>query len=371
MAVEEFMEDVKDIEQKKGISPKLETVLFLSLFAVVFAALVAIASVYDLEISKILTKGNLHTRQYYSSSQFGLFFEAFGSTPIWLAIAVAGVIFFWNAPRIKDSKIKLDEKGKKVLSVFVMIVCAVVVFAGLYFFVSEICKYVFEHMLNEEYKNNLYVMALEAFIALPMAILLIFSWKNFNKDTHVKLMKFAFVLVCTAAFYLLITVIKTPMGRCRYRAMNCLDNFNYYTPWYVINGKRNIIELVDDSCKSFPSGHTFSAGVIYSILSLPYLFKKLDKAWVKALFYVIAVGYTAMVAISRIMVGAHFMSDVLFGGTIAFAASMLAREIFVCKFSHFTCFKKAKASDEAAEESVENVNAEKGSENATEQEKAD
>ena len=365
------MEDVKDLEQKKGISPKLETILFLSLFVVIFAALVAIASVYDLEISKILTKGNLHTGQYYSSSQFGLFFEAFGSTPIWLAIAVAGVIFFWNAPRIKDSKIKLDEKGKKILSVFVMIVCAVVIFAGLYFFVSEICKYVFEHMLNEEYKNNIYVMALEAFIALPMAVLLIFSWKNFNKDTHAKLMKFAFVLICTAAFYLLITVIKTPIGRCRFRTMNYLDNFDYYTPWYTVNGKRNILTFVDDSCKSFPSGHTFSAGVIYSILSLPYLFKKLDKVWVKALFYIIAVGYTAMVAISRIMVGAHFMSDVLFGGTIAFAASMLAREIFVCKFSHFTCFKTAKGSDGAVAESTVDAQSEAESENKAEEAKAE
>ena len=190
-----------------------------------------------------------------------------------------------------------------------------------------------------------------------MSVLLIFTWKNFSKETHAKLLNFAFVLVCTAAFYLLITIIKTPIGRCRFRTMNKLDNFSYYTPWYVINGKRNILDFVSDSCKSFPSivllipkekdfsfpsGHTFSAGVIYSLLSLPYLFKKLDKAWVKAIFYVVCVGYTAIVAISRIMVGAHYMSDVLFGGTIAFLASMLAREIFVCKFSHFTCFKKDK-----------------------------
>ena len=336
------MEDVKDLEIKKGISPKLETILFLSLFVAIFATLTALASIYDLQISQILTKGNLHKGQYYSTSQFGLFFEAFGSTPIWLAISVAGVIFFWNAPRIKNANIKLDEKGKKVLSIFAMIGCAIVIFGGLFFFVSEICKYIFEHMLNKAYKDNLYVMALEAFIALPMSVLLIFAWKNFSKETHAKLLNFAFVLVCTAAFYLLITIIKTPIGRCRFRTMNYLEDFSYYTPWYVINGKRNLLDFVSDSCKSFPSGHTFSAGVIYSLLSLPSLFKKLDKAWVKAIFYVVCVGYTAIVAISRIMVGAHYMSDVLFGGTIAFLASMLAREIFVCKFSHFTCFKKDK-----------------------------
>ena len=44
------MEDVKDLEITKGISPKIETILFLSLFVAIFATLTALASIYDLQI---------------------------------------------------------------------------------------------------------------------------------------------------------------------------------------------------------------------------------------------------------------------------------------------------------------------------------
>ena len=35
------------------------------------------------------------------------------------------------------------------------------------------------------------------------------------------------------------------------------------------------------------------------------------------------------------MVGAHYMSDVTFGGTLAFVSCVLMWEIFICKGSHF------------------------------------
>ena len=41
-----------------------------------------------------------------------------------------------------------------------------------------------------------------------------------------------------------------------------------------------------------------------------------------------------LVAISRIVVGAHFFSDVLMGGTLAFVSMIIAREIFICKGAH-------------------------------------
>ena len=44
---------------------------------------------------------------------------------------------------------------------------------------------------------------------------------------------------------------------------------------------------------------------------------------------------TMLVAISRIVVGAHYMSDVTFGGTFAFVSFIIMREIFICKGSHF------------------------------------
>jgi hypothetical protein len=80
--------------------------------------------------------------------------------------------------------------------------------------------------------------------------------------------------------------------------------------------------------------------MIYTLLCLPYLLEKFNtRAW-KIALWIITVGFTGIVAVSRIVVGAHYMSDVLFGGTIAFLAVMLSREVFICKFSHIKCFKK-------------------------------
>ena len=51
----------------------------------------------------------------------------------------------------------------------------------------------------------------------------------------------------------------------------------------------------------------------------------------RAVCWIAAIAYTGMVAVSRIIVGAHFFSDVLMGGTIAFVCMIIPREIFICK----------------------------------------
>ncbi|NLZ25616.1 MAG: phosphatase PAP2 family protein [Clostridiales bacterium] len=334
----------------KKLDKRTVTIISIVGFAVVFAVLLALASIYDLQVSMILTRGSLPAGNYYSINQFGLFFEAFGATPIWLAIAVAGVIFFWNAPRIQNTNAKCN---KRALAIFVMCLCAVVICVGFYFFMSDLLKYVFEHMGDKDYLDKGYVIGLNVSVSAVLTALLLFAWKNLGEERHKKLLWFALVIIFTAAFYLLITVIKSPVGRMRFRTMNALGDASYsgYTPWYVINGKRKIAGLPSDSCKSFPSGHTFSAGVIYVILALPDLFKKLNKTWVKVLLWLIAIGYTGVVAVSRIVVGAHYFSDVLFGGTIAFLAAMIAREIFVLKGEHFkSLFCKKKEESEVKTE---------------------
>ena len=187
----------EELEKSNG---KLKAVTLIAVFAFVaiFATLLALASVYDLEISKIMTSGSLAEGEYYSSNGFGLFFEAFGATPIWFVIAFSGVILFWNVPALKQLKMKISDKGKNALTVFLMIVCAIVVVVGFYFFISETFKYVFEHMGNEDYKHNGYVVALEVFVALPLSVLLILAWKNFDEKTHRKLLRLALVMIFTS-----------------------------------------------------------------------------------------------------------------------------------------------------------------------------
>ena len=138
-----------------------------------------------------------------------------------------------------------------------------------------------------------------------------------------------------------------------------------YTPWYIANGQpsSDILDIfrntygVKDAFKSFPSGHTCSAGTVYALIMVPTLFgfKEKNKKGATVACWLVPVLYTALVAISRIMVGAHYMSDVTFGGTIAFISFVIMWEIFICKGSHFFALfpklKKAKATE--AEETVD------------------
>ena len=317
------------MEQKKT---RLYTALAIGIFAAVFAALLTVATLYDLDVSKILTKNALPDGAYFSTSNFGLFFEAVGSAPIYLMAAVGGAVGFWWGIRKKDIK---------AVQIAVPIACAVIVFVGVYLFVSDIFSYLGEHMRNEEFMGSGYVTCLTILLTLIISALLVLTWKQISAESNEKLIKWCFVILITLALYLIVHFIKSPIGRVRFRTMNYLGDsqYSYYTRWYVVNGKRNIVPLAEgveitDSCKSFPSGHTFSAALIYTMLCLPDLLPKWNKKWVKIVLYVGTIGFTGMVAISRIMVGAHYMSDVLFGGTLSFLAMVIAREIVIFRGAH-------------------------------------
>ena len=68
--------------------------------------------------------------------------------------------------------------------------------------------------------------------------------------------------------------------------------------------------------KSFPSGHT-NAGT--SILLIALLVPRFtDKKWIKYLVATLCFAYIAILAFSRIVVSAHYASDVLCGFIVGF-----------------------------------------------------
>ena len=338
-------------------NPRLKIILAILIFAVVFTALVVVATYYDLPISQILTKDSLEGEalgkdhgDYISYNGFGLFFEAIGSAPMFGMIVVACAILFWAFWRRND-KLK-----------WLALLAVVGATVGCYFILHDLFKYTAEFIGAELYPadhgkyvhaakelaSTPYISALCAVVGLGLACGVIALWKRVNPETNRRMVWWVFAIVGTMACYLVVHFVKSPIGRVRFRTMNYLGDFSYYTPWYVINGKRNLLEdtfnivLASDNCKSFPSGHTFSAGMVYTLLALPYLSPKCNKRWVKALLYCLTVLYTGLVALSRIVVGAHYMSDVLFGGTIAFLGALMMREIFVCRGSNLKAlFAKA------------------------------
>lgn len=337
----------------KSLTIKSKTIIAICLFVVLFATLVAIASVFDYQVSQILTKNALKPGEYLADDLFGVVGEAIGTSPIYILLGVCTAILCWFfAKNFKDKK----------WGVALAVIFGLVGTVAWWYYIKDIMKYILEHAANEvgalgsvvyEYRHNGAVVACQVLVALTLQALTVLAIRPLKAETLKKLVWWviAALAACVLA-NILIMIIKEPVGRMRFRAINSevgqrLINAGLvkgYTPWYISNGQPDeaiINSFIDaypgasDAFKSFPSGHTCAAGMSYALIMLPDVVDFKHKKAGKIACWVTPIAITMLVAISRIVVGAHYMSDVTFGGTFAFISFIIMREIFICKGSHF------------------------------------
>lgn len=339
----------------------------------VFVCLLVIASFFDLEISKALTKGSLKAGEYYSDNEFALFFEVAGGSVVYLAGGIASLILLTASLRMVDGQSfffikELKGIAYKIIKIILIIGFSAFAVYEMYAFFHDAFKYTDRYIqdavngtgasfsLDSGYLTAVQVVFAIIFSGLIFALLL-----KIKREDIFTLIKFAALILIVEALYLVfVGLIKGPIGRMRYRTMNAIGDFSYYTPWYKINGARNAITIpgwavipsggtpsasilvgaASDTCKSFPSGHTYCAAMSFALVCLPDMFERFKKTYIKALCWVIPAVYTVTVAVTRIVVGAHFLSDVLIGGTLAFTLIMILREALILKGAHIKCFFK-------------------------------
>jgi membrane-associated phospholipid phosphatase len=111
-----------------------------------------------------------------------------------------------------------------------------------------------------------------------------------------------FGVASLAASGILINVLKFMIGRYRPRYYFSEEQLYGFLPFNM-----------DFGMNSFPSGHSQTIWAAMTVLAL--LFPKFPKL---ALF-----GLAASVAISRVIVGSHFISDILMGSFIGFAMTLI------------------------------------------------
>ena len=116
-------------------------------------------------------------------------------------------------------------------------------------------------------------------------------------------------LVMIALVFLEVEILKNIWGRRRFYSMT--DPAAEFTRWLFPQGKP-----ASDSFKSFPSGHTANGSAALLLLLLPSVFPKAK--WNKTVLAVCVFGWSACVAVSRMLEGAHFASDVTVGFLLAF-----------------------------------------------------
>lgn len=277
------------------ITDRKLSIIFHSVFAVAFVVLLIIASFYDLKIS--LNIGD-------KESFFGIMFSTIGELPAYLILPICGTVLYHSG------------YGERWFAVLYKILFALLIFAGFMIWFMMGTKLT----PNAPYHTGMSVV----YSVLLSGAMIIFGGLV-DKEKMRCLTKWCIFAICVMAVsFFVTTLLKYTWSRMRYRTMLSVSDTSGFTAWYLPNG---FLRLEDYT--SFPSGHTASAANIFVFAMLADFMPKLKRY--RIYMYAFAVIFVIFTAMSRIVNCAHFLSDVLFGGTISYICYYIFKLIFFGK----------------------------------------
>lgn len=285
---------------------------------------------FDLNISRALA--DLKNGSYLSKNPFGRFFETVGETPVYFVCVFSATVTYHYFRR-KSGAVKWTGA---ILSALIV--------AGLsYYGIYKFFKYIGEHTGSYEKLTSFSAKTCYITAAALNTALAAYFGEKIPESFILRVVKVCFVILLTALFSQVITTLfKKLAGRPRYRAMYVADynglsaeGFSLFRRWYEFFGyvRKPSDALIgsgvvaSDAYKSFPSGHSSSAAMIIVLNAFPALFPKTDKRWIKITVFAFSALYVLAVMLSRIVVGAHFLSDVVFGTLITVVCFYLSEYI--------------------------------------------
>ena len=143
------------------------------------------------------------------------------------------------------------------------------------------------------------------------------------------------LLVMTGVIFVVllasITGLKLIFHRPRYRSVVIYDALEFHPWWKRCGNYKQLmidLDLTKEEFKSFPSGHTGDSCVLMVAATFLPLFSKKAQKYQIPLFcagFVVA----AFVAFTRILAGAHFLSDTAFAGILMMIFTIIGNEILI------------------------------------------
>ena len=258
---------------KNSIINKLILLVVISwiILAIIFGYL-------DLEISKAIVN---------EDSLWGNFGKDFGEPPGYglIAISLSILIGSYN-----------NEIKKQKVAAYVIIIIGIVLF-------------VFGFVLSEK------ILIIDGVsIFLPLILFVIFTykkdWKRYQKISGV------IVILAIINPLIFVQITKVLTGRIRFKDL--APNYSNYTPWFLPPGPSGNY--------SFPSGHTAMAFMFLPLFILVKNYNWKDPK--KIILSILIIGWGLFVGLSRIIIGAHYASDVLFSAEVASLTTLLLYKKF-------------------------------------------
>ncbi len=267
--------------------------------AAILALCLLIGTFFDYQISSAL---------FNSSSLFGRFVEAAGELPFELTASVAGIMLVRAA--------RPDSKASKWLAAL-----GVLINVGLLGY---------EIIGSLRVGGKLIAAQLVLTFVLVIAVNVI-AYRLTRKTDPDELTRWALmVLAVWVAQAIILNVIVKPLwSRPRMRVIEVTPGLNFQ-PWWVIGNpdKWSYIAagVIKDGFKSFASGHTAHAAIGLMLAGLPTA-AFTEKPPRRRVVFWAAAAVAALVAFGRIVIGAHFLTDVSCGFALVLALECLAARI--------------------------------------------
>lgn len=264
---------------------------------IVFAILMAVLAFGEIDFN--FSKSIVNVESVWAE-----FFNLFGEQPAFIALYV-GILIIFGA-RKRESK----NTQKIILAIpFILLASFQIIFLPV--------NYLYEHS-DKSIPILMWILVAVLSIALLLIGLVLANKINIEKFRKVR--KYGLILIIlVVSEIVLVNILKIVWARPRMRSIDSIDQFKY---WFQINGLSN-----DNELKSFPSGHTANGFVVIAYV----MFLNAAKLIRKNSYLVFAVIWGALVALSRVVRGDHFLSDVLMSCLLTFLLFLLIQKLVLRK----------------------------------------
>lgn len=287
---------------------RLHIYILIGIFLIGFI----VGSFVDLSLSQAIFSRN---------NSFGLTISAIGTIPGYMVLAVLGGGFF---------ALGLHKDYRTIYKVILFIVAAACVGVAIFFTGRE--------FFGENGFKDAAPKWVGYLITTPIAGGCGYLGYMMSKKSETPYLWLIFAILAFFIFMSLVpgvTLLKAIFHRPRYRTVSTIEaelaGLNFHAWWQRCGDYKSYMSLLNvtsEEFKSFPSGHAGASAVfVLGASILPLINKKYEKLQLP-LFYVGFV-WVLFVSFTRILVGAHFLSDVSMGGLLTTLFMLINNEVLI------------------------------------------